>query len=140
MLEQNWNINIPVLVRNSITVLVNTIKRRYSKDVQSQMQQTIATLKSILRASMQGSYKATRLILKEARSKWQLEETPRSFHKTLTDDLIHILPPDAWKPSQHKAEPITSKTKDKHPNISAQVIDKKDGEQHKKGAATTHTS
>ena len=91
-LEQEWNINIPNLIRNSITALVNTIRRRYQNNVYSQLQEANTTLKSLLRASKQGCS-----ILKEARKYWQWGKTPRSYHTYMMDDMIHISPEEIMR-------------------------------------------
>ena len=91
-LEQEWDINIPIIIRNSITALVDTIRRRHQNNAHSQLQEGITTLESVLRASKQGCSIATRLILKEERKHWQWGETPRSYHTYSMDNMIHIAP------------------------------------------------
>ena len=91
-LEQEWDITIPIIIRNSIITLTDTIRRRYLNNAHSQLQEGITTLESLLRASKQGCSKATRLVLKEERKHWQWGETPRSYHTYIRDDMIHIAP------------------------------------------------
>ena len=49
-IEQEWNIRIPISVRNSITVLVNIVKRRHRDTLRSQLKEAKTTLESMIRA------------------------------------------------------------------------------------------
>ena len=49
-IEQEWNIRIPISVRNSITVLVNIVKRRHRDTLRSQLKEAKKTLESMIRA------------------------------------------------------------------------------------------
>ena len=69
-IEQVWNIRIPIAVRNSITVLVNTVKKWHRDTQQSQLQEPKTTPESMIRACGQGGSKATKLLLKELRIHW----------------------------------------------------------------------
>ena len=46
-LEQEWDITIPIIIRNSIITLTDTIRRRYQNNAHSQLQEGITTLESL---------------------------------------------------------------------------------------------
>ena len=84
-LEEEYEIQTPVLLRNRIAVIIRTIKQKYRTTMATtaQLYENVSTLQSLVRSKPTGCNPATRLILRSQRDSWEWGETPRS-HSTYT--------------------------------------------------------
>ena len=91
-LEAEFDVQIPMTLRNSIATLIRSIKQKFRSSIVggSQLFENISTLQSLVRASPTGCRQATRLLLREQRTTWQWGEFPRSFSTFLSEDMINI--------------------------------------------------
>ena len=91
-LEAEFNIEIPIHLRNSLTMMIRNIKTKFGNNMRTtgQMFEKISTLQSLVRSRKTGCSPATRLILQDMRKNWDWGPTPRSFFTYQTDGLIDI--------------------------------------------------
>ena len=68
-LEEEYEIQIPVLLRNRIAVIIRTIKQKYRTTMATtaQLFENVSTLQSLVRSKPTGCNPATRLILRSQR-------------------------------------------------------------------------
>ena len=93
-LEEEYEIQIPVLLRNRISVIIRTIKQKYrtAMATTAQLFENMSTLQSLVRAKPTGCNPATRLILRSQRDSWEWGDTPRSHSTYTRDGLTNINP------------------------------------------------
>ena len=91
-LEAEFNIVIPVILRNSISTLVRQVKQSFRTTIASSsaLYETVSTLQSLIRAQKSGCGQASRLLLQQQRSQWQWGQFPRSFATYVADNMINI--------------------------------------------------
>ena len=89
VLEIEFAILISNPVRNSLTGLVNQVRRRYM-GASSYAQSPSTTLLSLLTRHPSGCHDATRLLLRHQRQDWEWGENIRSFFTYSNDNLISI--------------------------------------------------
>ena len=88
-LENEFNVAITQPIRNSITGLVNHIRRRFNGST-TFLALTSTTVKSLLGIFKSGCHAATRLLLKQQRDGWEWGDMIRSFYTYSRDNLINI--------------------------------------------------
>ena len=89
MLEQEFSIAIPPMVRNSLAALSVQVRRRFSSSNSYTPLQS-STIRSLITAKQAGCFEATRLLLKQERRGWSWGEFPHSFLTYSQDHLIDI--------------------------------------------------
>ena len=91
-LEEEYEIQIPVLLRNRIAVIIRKIKQKYKTAMATtgQLFENVSTLQSLVRSKPTGCNSATRLILKSQRDSWEWGNTPRSFATYTREGLTNI--------------------------------------------------
>ena len=91
-LEEEYEIQIPVLLRNRIPVMIRTIKQKYRTTMATiaQIFENVTTLQRLVRSKLTGCNPATRLILKSHRDSWESGNTPRSHATYTREGLTNI--------------------------------------------------
>ena len=89
VLEQEFSIEIPPMVRNSLEALSVQVRRRFTASNSYTPLQS-STLRSLITAKQSGCSEATRLLLKQERRGWSWGEFPHSFLTYSQDHLIDI--------------------------------------------------
>ena len=91
-LENEFQIQIPIHMRNRISAVIRSIKQKYRTNMAttSQTFEAITTLQSLVRSRRTGCNPASRLILKDQRKTWDWGEIPRSFATYLAEGLVNI--------------------------------------------------
>ena len=80
-LEDEFSVQIPVMIRNSISTLVRKIKQTFRSTINSTSQifENTSTLQSLVRSRKTGCGPAGRLLLHQQRMSWDWGHFPRSF-------------------------------------------------------------
>ena len=91
-IENEFNIILPMMLRNSITGLLNIIRAQNRMSPATPLPDTITTIQSLTRACKAGCQIVNRLILKQARQEWEWGEFPRSYSTYQQDGQISISP------------------------------------------------
>ena len=91
-LEAEFDVSIPIILRNSISTLVQQIKLKYRDTIStsSSLFETVSTLQSLLRVQKSGCGQATRLLLQHQRSHWDWGQFPRSYATYTADNMVNI--------------------------------------------------
>ena len=91
-LEAEFNIVIPIILRNSISTLLRQIKLSFRSTIASAstLFERVSTLQSLIRSQKSGCGQASRLLLHQQRTHWQWGQFPRSFSTYLADNMTNI--------------------------------------------------
>ena len=89
LIEAEFDITIPEILRNSILTLVTLIRRRYIRQPTYPCT-NLTTILSLVSTKKKGCYEATRLLLRQKRSTWRWGELIRSYFTYREDNMINI--------------------------------------------------
>ena len=91
-LQNEFNIQIPVTIMNSVTMLVNSIKTTYRTAIltETAMPERSTTLQALLRKYKTGCSAASELLLRQQRETWQWGPIPRSHMTYVRDGITNI--------------------------------------------------
>ena len=88
-IEQEFGINIPRILMNSLMDMVNLVRRRF-RTQPSYPPINLTTILSLTSTKKKGCFEATRLLLRQKRSTWKWGEQIRSYSTYRNDNLINI--------------------------------------------------
>ena len=112
-IENDFQVTIPVHLRNSISTLVRNIRNRFRAviDINTTHQVMDTSLLSFTRTGMNGCRKVSSLLLETIRSSWQWGSCPKSYSSYLSEGIVSI------EASQFAKELAKTRSNSLHPSI-----------------------
>ena len=91
-LQEEFNIQIPMTMMNSIIMLVNSTRNNYISVLSSEtvLPERITTIQALLRKYKTGCSAANQMLLRQQRETWQWGPVPRSHMTYLRDGITSI--------------------------------------------------
>ena len=91
-LQEEFNIQIPMTMMNSIIMLVNSTRNNYRSVLSSEtvLPERITTIQALLRKYKTGCSAANQMLLRQQRETWQWGPVPRSHMTYLRDGITNI--------------------------------------------------